>query len=85
MSAKRVEATKAEICSILKTAAQRGDLQGDEPLVVLQTLAAKMVSEVRDDVNRKAMARALAGTFEDLVEMLHKSELVFRTYERPLH
>jgi len=85
MSTKGVEATKVRVCRLIKTAAQRGELQGDEPLVVLQTLAAKMISEIEDDNNRRAMAKALASTFEDLVEMLHKNELVFKPYEERLH
>ena len=85
MSTKGVESVKVKVCRLIKAAAQRGELQGDEPLVVLQTLAAKMISEIDDDTNRRAMAKALANTFEDLVEMLHKNELVFRPYEGRLN
>jgi hypothetical protein len=75
MSAKGAQALKLEICRAIKLAAQTSQIAGDEPLVVLLALAAKMVSEISDDVERIAMAKAAAESFPALVEMLRRKEL----------
>lgn len=75
MSAKGVEALKLEICRAIKLAAQTSKITGDEPLVVLLTLAAKMISEISNDVDRTAMAKAAGENFPALVEMLRRKEL----------
>ena len=78
MTTKGVEAVKFEVCRLIKSAAQRGELQGDEPLVVLQTLAAKMISEISDDTNRKDMAKALAKHLKEVQSWQGLSDLVVK-------
>ena len=82
MSAKGVEDLKLEICRAIKLAAQTSQITGDEPLVVLLTLAAKMVSEISNDVERTAMAKAAAENFPALVEMLRRQELELPQQQR---
>lgn len=84
MSAKGVEALKLEICRLLKGAAERGELQGDEPLVVLWALAVRMVAEISSDVERRGMAVAYGENFLNAVEMVHYREKVFPSNDEDL-
>ena len=82
MSHKGVQDCKVEIAALLKRAALNMELQGDEPLVVLVDSAARMIAEVKDDTNRKAMAKAIAESFCAMVEMIYNKEIAFSKYEK---
>lgn len=69
MTSNGVEELKREICKLLKKAASDRVLVGDEPLVVLLSLAAKMVSEIKDDITRKVMAEYVGENFPHSVEL----------------
>lgn len=69
MTSKGAEDLKQEICRLLKQAATDRVLVGDEPLVVLLSLAAKMVSEIKDDITRKVMAEYVGENFPHSVEL----------------
>jgi hypothetical protein len=85
VSAKGIERLKVELCRLIKEAAQSGTIGGDEPLLVLVILSAKMLSEVRDEKVRNALTSAISTLLPEMVEMYTKKKYTMTIVEELLH
>lgn len=72
MSRNGVEKLKSAICHLIKDAASYQAVEGDEPLVVLITLAAKMIAEIKDEATAKVMAELVSEQFPRCVKELRQ-------------
>lgn len=85
MSTKGIERLKVELCRLIKEAAQSNSIHEDEPLVALILVAAKMVSEVRDEKVRIGLTSAVSTLFPEVVEMYTKKHISMTIVEEFLH
>jgi hypothetical protein len=85
VSKKGVEKLKIELCRLIKEAAQSGAIGGDEPLLVLVALSAKMLSEVRDEKVRTGLTRAISTLLPEMVEMYTEKKYTMTIVEELLH
>jgi hypothetical protein len=85
VSAKGIDRLKVELCRLIKEAAQQGSIDGDEPLIILTSLIAKMISEVRDEKVRGGLTKAISTLLPEMVEMYTDNNLTLTIVEELLH